>query len=564
VTGSACAICGAPQPAESSTPQLCPACLLAAALSDTGAEEVSEDDRLYELPSGTPFGPFVIRRPLGHGGMAAVYEALDTQLQRPVALKVLPATFLHDQTFGRRFETEARLIAVLEHPHIVPIYAAGIEDGIPWMSMRLLGGGSLSSLLQERRLTPVEIVRLLQQVAAALDYAHAHGVVHRDIKPANILLDAAGAACVADFGLAQLMDSGSRLTRTGVLTGTPHYMSPEQALGKRVDHRCDIYSLGIVAYELLAGTTPFNSDSPMAVLLQHVNQPLPVPAVGQSGSRWMAPVQKATAKNPQERWASAGLFVVALEAAIDDGSAVVHSTTEDSGGRSWRGRASVWAAGAVSAGVIAGVVWFVPRQPPPETPPTPSPPVIVLPPVAAPMAAAQDTNEVRQGGSPSRTPTPLTSRVPASSASGSTAVPPPPSEPSKEPAVAGSSQAPAPPSAAPVAGGAPSLELVKGTPQIPPPTTPAADVFTPANAVFEVTPVYPRAAEALEVEGEVVLSGVIGVDGRVHDIKVVRSVHKALINAARDAWSKYRYKPAQRNGVLVEEARTQLFHFKMR
>ena len=246
--------------------------------------------------------------------MAAVYEALDTQLQRPVALKVLPATCLHDVTFGRRFETEARLIAALEHPHIVPIYAAGIEAGIPWMSMRLLGGGSLSGLLQGRRLTPVEIIGLLRQVAAALDYAHAHGVVHRDIKPANILLDAAGAACVADFGLAQLMEAGSRLTQTGVLTGTPHYMSPEQALGKRVDHRCDVYSLGIVAYELLAGTTPFTSDSPVAVLLQHVHEPLPVPAVGPSGSRWMAPVQKATAKNPQERWASAGAFVGALEA----------------------------------------------------------------------------------------------------------------------------------------------------------------------------------------------------------------------------------------------------------
>jgi serine/threonine protein kinase len=123
---------------------------------------VSEDDHLYELPSGTPFGPFVIRRPLGHGGMAVVYEALDTQLQRPVALKVLPATFLHDVTFGRRFEAEARLIAVLEHPHIVPIYAAGIEAGIPWMSMRLLGGGSLSGLLQGRRLPPVEIVGLLR------------------------------------------------------------------------------------------------------------------------------------------------------------------------------------------------------------------------------------------------------------------------------------------------------------------------------------------------------------------------------------------------------------------
>ena len=494
LTGSACAICGALQPAESSTSQLCPACLLAAALSDTTAD-AGEDDRLYDLPSGTPFGPFVIRRPLGHGGMAAVYEALDTRLQRSVALKVLPATVLHDQSFGRRFETEARVIAGLEHPHIVPIYAAGIEAGIPWMSMRLLTGGSLSALIHVRRLAPAEIVRLLRQVAAALDHAHARGVVHRDVKPANILLDASGVACVADFGLAQLLDSASRLTQSGMLTGTPHYMSPEQALGKRVDHRCDIYSLGIVAYELLAGTPPFAADSPMALLHQHVHQPLPVPAVGPSGPRWMAPVQKATAKNPQERWASAGEFIDALEAAVADGSAVVHSTTEDSGGRSRRGRASLWAAGTVSAGVIAGVVWFLPREGPGETPAAPSPPVIVSPPVAAPpRATTQDTSEVRQGESPSRTPTPRTSREPASSTP-NTAVPPPPSEPSKESAVAGSSQAPLSPPAAPVAEGAPILEPGKGMPQLPPQPTPAAGGHKPAELLQGADPVYPGGRE---------------------------------------------------------------------
>ncbi len=130
--------------------------------------------------------------------------------------------------------------------------------------------------------------------------------------------------------------------------------------------------------------------------------------------------------------------------------------------------------------------------------------------------------------------------------------------------MAGSSQAPAPPSAAPLAEGPPSLEPVNGMPEIPPLSPPAANVFKPAEVVRAADLVYPPAAKAFELEGEVVLSGVIGVDGQVHDIKVVRSVHKALINAARDAWSKYRYKPAQRNGVLVEEARTQLFHFKMR
>jgi len=316
VRASACGKCGAPHTPESSPGGLCPACLLTAAFSDSAPPDVGGEDAVDGLPPGTTFGPFVIRRPVGRGGMATVYEALDTRLERAVALKVLPAEFVHDQTFGRRFETEGRLIARLEHPNIVPIYASGIDAGIPWMSMRLLTGNTLSVLLEHRRPAPSETVQLLRQVASALDYAHGLGVVHRDIKPGNILLDGAGVACVADFGLAQLIHSSNRLTQTGILTGTPHYMAPEQALGQRVDHRCDIYSLGIVAYEMLAGTTPFTAESPVAVLLQHVHEPLPAPAGRLSGSPWMDAIRKATAKNPADRWASAGAFVDALESSV--------------------------------------------------------------------------------------------------------------------------------------------------------------------------------------------------------------------------------------------------------
>ena len=229
--------------------------------------------------------------------MGAVYEAHDTRLDRAVALKVLPAEFLHDRTFGRRFETEARVIARLEHPNIVPIYASGIDSGVPWMSMRLLTGNSLSALLDRGPLAPIEAVRLLRDVAAALDYAHGLGVVHRDIKPANILLDRTGTACVADFGLAQMSGSTSGLTQTGMITGTPHYMAPEQALGRAFDHRCDIYSLGIVAYEMLVGTPPFSGPSPVAVLLQHAHEPLPPPPGPPSSSVWMDAIRKAAAKD---------------------------------------------------------------------------------------------------------------------------------------------------------------------------------------------------------------------------------------------------------------------------
>ena len=364
MTSLTCGKCGAPQTPESFPNGLCPACLLSAAFADTSTSDASKDDAVDPLPSGTTFGPFLIRRLLGRGGMAAVYEALDARLERAVALKVLPAEFLHDQTFGRRFETEARLIARLEHPHIVPIYASGIESGIPWMSMRLFTGNNLGVLLRERRLAPFEAVQLLRQVAAALDYAHALGVVHRDIKPANILLDASGVACVADFGLAQMMDSGNRLTQTGILTGTPHYMAPEQALGKRVDHRCDVYSLGIVAYEMLTGGTPFTAESPVAVLLQHVHEPLPSPANGPSSSRWMAAIRRAAAKDPADRWDSAGAFVDTLEASIGAADEHAGETTRRLPELFLRRRNTVWAAVAgLVVVVVAAGAWLAVQRP---------------------------------------------------------------------------------------------------------------------------------------------------------------------------------------------------------
>ena len=153
--------------------------------------------------------------------MATVYEAYDTRLDRPVALKVLPPHFLHDRTFARRFEQEARVVARLEHPAIVHIYASGTTDGIPWMSMRLLGGGNMGTLLEQAPPDRVVALRILSRVAEALDYAHAHGVVHRDIKPTNILFDLDGQPSVGDFGLAQMLEGNPVITRTGTVLGTP-------------------------------------------------------------------------------------------------------------------------------------------------------------------------------------------------------------------------------------------------------------------------------------------------------------------------------------------------------
>ena len=194
--------------AGASAAGLCPSCLLKSALSTGQDVDDGIDAPSTTLLAGAEVGPFVILRLLGRGGMAAVYEARDVRLDRTIALKVLPQEFLYDDTFARRFEHEARVIASLEHGHIVPIYASGIDRGIPWMSMRLLAGGNLGDRLAHHRPDPREAVRMLRSVADALDYAHAHGVVHRDIKPTNLLLDSSDAVYIGDFGLAQILEGG--------------------------------------------------------------------------------------------------------------------------------------------------------------------------------------------------------------------------------------------------------------------------------------------------------------------------------------------------------------------
>jgi len=548
VTASACGKCGAPHTPESSPGGLCPACLLTAAFSDSATLGVGEGDPVDGLPPGTTFGPFFIRRPLGRGGMATVYEALDTRLDRAVALKVLPAEFLHDQTFGRRFETEGRLVARLEHPNIVPIYASGIDAGIPWMSMRLLTGNTLSVLLEHRRPAPSETVELLRQVASALDYAHGLGVVHRDIKPGNILLDGAGAACVADFGLAQMMHSGNRLTQTGMLTGTPHYMAPEQALGQRVDHRCDIYSLGIVAYEMLAGSTPFTAKSPVAVLLQHVHEPLPEPADRLSASRWMDAIRKATAKNPAERWASAGAFVAALESSIGRASARPGTTRVPEPLIPWRRMAL--AGGAIVS--VAAAVWMTVQQPPGLSPDAPSSAPVPRKEEVAPAASPAPTSPPDRAGGAigvrgtalGRESSGMPRRPPASISPQAAPLP----QPSGDLAAAGSAPASNQPSTPVVVESPLVMEPLTRMPGVPA-SSPAADVVTEPEVIRSVTPLYPAAATAAGLEGEVLLAGVVGIDGKVSGVTVERSTHALFAEAAKKAWLQYQYKPARRNGI---------------
>jgi serine/threonine-protein kinase len=255
--------------------------------------------------------------------MASVYRAYEPALDRHVALKVLPREFLHDPTFAERFTREAKTIARLEHPNIIPIYAFDIDqqEGLPWMAMRLIAGGALSQRIRSERLPLERCIEILRGVAEALDYAHGKGVVHRDIKPQNILLDEDGRVYLADFGIAKILESSGGLTATGMITGTPQYMAPEQATGLRVERFADIYALGIVAYEMFAGQVPFTADTPVSVLMKHVQEPLPVGPLAAVPEALVAPLVRCTAKNPLERWNSAGDFVAALESALQPATA---------------------------------------------------------------------------------------------------------------------------------------------------------------------------------------------------------------------------------------------------
>jgi serine/threonine-protein kinase len=247
--------------------------------------------------------------------MATVYRARDLSLERDVALKVLPAEFLHDAAFAERFKQEARVAARLEHPHIVPVHGFGIKQGAPWMAMRLITGGSLADRVRRGPLAPGTLAALLRDVAGALDYAHDRGVVHRDVKPANVLLDEGGRAYLADFGIARMLEGSAVVTTTGMIQGTPSYMAPEQAMGEKVDRLADVYALGVVAFECLTGRVPYTGTTPVAVLMKHVQEPVPEPSEAEVARPLAAVLRRGLAKAKTDRWPSAGAFAEALSEA---------------------------------------------------------------------------------------------------------------------------------------------------------------------------------------------------------------------------------------------------------
>ena len=287
-----------------------------------------DNEPLYDRVVAAIGEQYEVESEIGRGGMSVVYRARDRRLNRPVAIKVLPPELAFDPAIRARFTREAQTSAHLSHAHIVPIYDVGERDGIAYFVMTIVTGGSLATLVEREPRLPVnEVRRLLCECADALAYAHLRGVIHRDVKPDNILLDGDnGRVLVTDFGIARAVESGTRLTVTGMAIGTPTYMSPEQALGEReIDGRSDIYSLGVLGYQMLTGRVPFSAGNSMALLLKHVSErPQPIAELRPDAPAALREtIERAMMKSPEDRWPTAAAMREAL-------------MSERSQGPSWR------------------------------------------------------------------------------------------------------------------------------------------------------------------------------------------------------------------------------------
>jgi serine/threonine-protein kinase len=268
---------------------------------------------------GENVGPYRIVEKLGQGGMATVFKAYHPALDRYVAIKVLHPAFREDPNFLARFQREARIVAKLDHPNIVPIYDFSEHRGHPYLVMRFIEGQTLKTRLQDGPLGLEEVQRVMEAVGDALAYAHRQGILHRDIKPSNIILAPEGQIYLTDFGLARMAEAGESTLSRDMMVGTPQYISPEQAKGEtRLDARTDIYSLGVVLYELLVGRVPFQADTPYAVIHDHIFTPLPLPRdlkpdLPEPLERMLL---KALAKDPDDRFQTIEEMMEAFRTAL--------------------------------------------------------------------------------------------------------------------------------------------------------------------------------------------------------------------------------------------------------
>jgi eukaryotic-like serine/threonine-protein kinase len=280
----------------------------------TGGDGMMDDPLI-----GRVIGGYRLERLLGRGGMASVYLAWDEKLRRQVVVKVMLPFQAGDDSFQARFRQEALATAKLAHPNIVHIYDLGQQADLTYMVMEFLPGGSVHDLIASKgRVDPERSVAITSQMALALDYAHQNGIIHRDVKPANILFAKDDRAVLTDLGIARALE-GPRLTRAMLAVGTPEYMSPEQGRGDPIDGRSDLYSLGIVLYELLSGVIPYHADTPWGIIYKHLNEPLP-PIQKINGNISLAlrsVVEKGLAKRPEDRFQTGHEMADALRRALE-------------------------------------------------------------------------------------------------------------------------------------------------------------------------------------------------------------------------------------------------------
>jgi serine/threonine-protein kinase len=272
--------------------------------------------------TGKQLGQYQIVEPLGNGGMASVYKAYQSNMERYVALKILPRHLAADPEFVSRFKNESKVIASLEHPNILPVYDFGEANGYTYLVMRFIENGkTLNHLLHGQPISCTQIQHVMNQVAAALDYAHSRDVIHRDVKPSNVLLDEYSNCLLSDFGLAKVLINSSQLTASGVFLGTPKYASPEQCLGSsKIDQRSDVYSLGVILYEMATGQPPFDAETPMGVVIKHIHDPLPMPRVinPDLSAAVERVILKALSKKANGRYSTAGELAQAFNFAVED------------------------------------------------------------------------------------------------------------------------------------------------------------------------------------------------------------------------------------------------------
>ena len=373
-------------------------------MNNVNVTQATVSEPAIENLIGRTFGPYQLVDALGEGGMATVYKAYQPAIDRHVAIKVLPRHYSKDPEFTVRFQREAKILAQLQHPHILPVFDFGQSDGYSYIVMPFVKRGTLGDLLNNHP-QPLSRIRLvITQVGDALNYAHACGLVHRDVKPSNILINDENNCLLTDFGLAKKVEATENLTHTGSVLGTPTYMSPEQCADKPLDGRSDVYALGIILFEMATGHVPFKAETPLTLLAKHLYDPVPPPKSlnPHLSENLQLVILKALTKDPKDRYQTAGELVQALQKALPDGPVLLQKKPALHSGKTavkLKGadrRAALlpaWAwwglAGAGAFALAGGLFALVSARQPLQQPPAarPSQPAGTLSQAASPAAA---------------------------------------------------------------------------------------------------------------------------------------------------------------------------------